>query len=98
MDASDNVVELNSRRTLHFAPLLFVCVAVLVSLGLLLVDFRLGAISLAASVGLAAVLRAILPESRAGLLVVRGRAFDLSILATLTGFLAILAIIVPPPF
>jgi hypothetical protein len=61
------------------------------------VDFRLGALSLAASAILAFVLRVVLPPSRAGLLVVRARSTDLAVLASLAIGLLVLAIIVPPP-
>lgn len=96
MTSRDNVVELKRRRV-AFWPLLAVCLAVLASLGLLLIDFRLGVICLALSVLAAFLLRALLPPQRAGLLVVRGRTFDLSVLAALVVLLAILAGIVPPP-
>lgn len=95
--AANNVVELKSRRGERALPLAAVCLAAVVSLGLLLVNFQLGVICLAGSVGLALVFRAILPDRRAGLLVVRGRVFDLSVLATLTTALVMLAVVVPPP-
>lgn len=97
MTTPDNVVELNPRRTVAYLPLLGVCVAVLISLGLLLVDFRLGVIALAMSVGAAVVLRATLSTRQAGLLVVRGKVFDVVLLSALAGALTVLAVIVPPP-
>ncbi len=96
-DSQNNVVHLASRRSGGYLPLIVVCLAVIASLGLLLVDFRLGVAFLAGSVGLAWLFRAVLPEKTAGLLVVRSRVFDLSILAVLALTLALLAVIVPAP-
>jgi len=94
----DNVVPLVPRKQpARYAPLLLVCCAMLVSLALLLVDFRLGALALAASVILALVLRTVLPPRRAGLLVVRSRTLDITVLASMAVGLLVLAIIVPPP-
>ena len=95
--SDDNVVLLKSRRSSGYLPLVVVCLAVVASLGLLLVDFRLGAACLAGSVGLALLFRAVLSDKQAGLLVVRSRVFDLWFLTVLASTLALLAVIVPPP-
>jgi hypothetical protein len=93
----DNVLLLKSRRSDGYLPLVTVCLAVLASLALLLLDFRLGAALLAASVGLALVFRVVLSDKQAGLLVVRSRVFDLWFLSALAAALALLAVIVPAP-
>jgi hypothetical protein len=59
------------------------------------VDFRVGAILLSLSVLLAFLLRLRLPDSAAGLLKIRRRRVDLTVLATLGTFLLILALVVP---
>ena len=94
---NDNVVLLKSRRSGGYLPLVAVCLAVVASLALLLVDFRLGAALLAGSVGLALLFRAVLSDKKAGLLVVRSRVFDLWFLTVLAMTLALLAVIVPAP-
>ena len=99
MATSDNVIPLQPRRRKKrtYGPLLLVCAAVVASLALLLLDFRLGAALLAGSVVLALVLRLTLTTEGAGMLVVRTRAIDVAVLSVLAVGLAILAIIVPPP-
>ncbi|RJK95489.1 DUF3017 domain-containing protein [Vallicoccus soli] len=59
--------------------------------------FRPGSALLAASLLLAAVLRAVLPERRAGLLAVRGRVVDVAVLAAIGAGLVVLTVVVPPP-
>ena len=59
------------------------------------IDFRFGAILLALSVLLAFLLRLQLSDSAAGLLKIRRRRVDLTVLATLGTFLFILALVVP---
>ena len=77
-------------------PILSVYVGILISLVVVLFfDFRFGAILLALSVLLAFFLRLRLPDSSAGLLKIRRRRVDLTVLATLGTFLLILAIVVP---
>ena len=77
-------------------PILSVYLGILASLIVVIyVDFRFGAILLSLSVLLAFVLRLRLPDSAAGLLRVRRRRVDLTVLATLGTFLLILAIVVP---
>ena len=71
-----------------------------VGLGLLVVAnnrFRLGTVIVAASVVLAMVLRAVLSQQRAGLLVVRSRLVDVLTLGVFGVGLTVLALIVPPP-
>ena len=77
-------------------PILSVYVGILVSLIVVIyVDFRFGAILLSLSVLLAFFLRLQLPDAAAGLLRVRRRRVDLTVLATLGTFLLILALVVP---
>jgi len=77
-------------------PILSVYLGILASLIVVsYVDFRFGAILLSLSVLLAFVLRLRLPDSAAGLLRVRRRRVDLTVLATLGTFLLILALVVP---
>lgn len=59
------------------------------------VDFRFGAILLSLSVLLAFLLRLRLSDAAAGLLKIRRRRVDLTVLATLGTFLFILALVVP---
>jgi hypothetical protein len=71
-----------------------------VGLGLLVVaadHFRRGTVILGASVLLACLLRAVLPERQAGMLVVRSRWFDVLMLGVLGAALTLLALAVPPP-
>ncbi|MEY3607193.1 MAG: hypothetical protein RL289_1373 [Actinomycetota bacterium] len=77
-------------------PILSVYLGILASLIVVIyIDFRFGAIFLSLSVLLAFVLRLRLPDSAAGLLRVRRRRVDLTVLATLGTFLLILALVVP---
>jgi hypothetical protein len=77
-------------------PILSVYLGILASLVVVIyVDFRFGAILLSLSVLLAFILRLRLPDSAAGLLRVRRRRVDLTVLATLGTFLLILALVVP---
>lgn len=71
-----------------------------VGLGLVWValhHFKRGSVLMGAALVLGAVLRLLLPEERAGLLVVRGRVFDTVTLASLGVLIAVAAVIVPPP-
>jgi hypothetical protein len=77
-------------------PILSVYFGILASLTVVIfVDFRFGAILLSLSVLLAFLLRLRLPDSTAGLLVIRRRRVDLTVLATLGTSLLILALVVP---
>jgi len=77
-------------------PILSVYFGILASLTVVIfVDFRFGAILLSLSVLLAFLLRLRLPDSTAGLLAIRRRRVDLTVLATLGTSLLILALVVP---
>jgi hypothetical protein len=77
-------------------PILSVYLGILVALIVVVfIDFRIGAILLSLSVLLAFVLRLRLPDAAAGLLRIRRRRVDLTVLATLGTFLLILALVVP---
>jgi hypothetical protein len=77
-------------------PILSVYLGILAALIVVVyVDFRFGAILLSLSVLLAFLLRLRLPDSTAGLLKIRRRRVDLTVLATLGTFLLILALVVP---
>ncbi len=79
-------------------PITLVYFAIGVSLALTVwVDFRSGAIGIALSVLLSLVLRYFLTDDQAGMLRVRRRRIDLTVLATLGIALLILAIVVPGP-
>ena len=94
---TSNVIPFRRKRPPHYAALLVVICLVAASLALLIVNFRVGAVALALSVGVAGVLRAGLPDDHAGLLVVRTSRIDLSVLVTLFIALIVLALIVPNP-
>lgn len=77
-------------------PILSVYLGILAALIVVVfIDFRVGAILLSFSVLLAFVLRLRLPDAAAGLLRIRRRRVDLTVLATLGTFLLILALVVP---
>ena len=57
--------------------------------------FRTGSVVVGAGVLLAAALRALLPERRAGLLVVRHRALDVALMTVIGVAIVVLAVIVP---
>ena len=77
-------------------PILSVYLGILAALIVVVfIDFRVGAILLSLSVLLAFVLRLRLPDAAAGLLRIRRRRVDLTVLATLGTFLLILALVVP---
>lgn len=59
--------------------------------------FRVGAGLVAGAVCLAAVLRAVLPDRRAGMLVLRSRRVDVLLYGALGVAAVVLAILVPPP-
>lgn len=66
--------------------------AVLAGLGF----WRVAALTIAAGLGLAGVLRLVLPRRIAGLLVVRRRGFDVTVLGAMAVALAVVATLVPP--
>ena len=87
-----------SRRRRHEWPLALVLLGVLAGLLLTAADrFRIGSAVLSATMLLALVLRAVLPERQAGLLVVRSRPLDLLVLGVLAVGMAVLTVVVPPP-
>ena len=88
------------RRRSWFAqwPITLVLIGVGIAMALIAMDyFRRGSIVLSASVLLAAFLRLLLPESDAGMLVVRSRRIDVTILAVLGVGLTIFTFWVPAP-
>ena len=79
-------------------PLTVVLIGLVVSLTIVATDhFRRGSVLFAAFVGLAFVLRLVLPENEAGWLAVRSRRIDLVVLAALALSLSVFSLIVPPP-
>ncbi len=58
-------------------------------------SWRLGGLVVGASVGLGAMVRVVLPDREAGLLQVRGKAFDVTVLAFTGAAIIILAVVVP---
>ncbi len=96
VDLPRNVVALEGiGRRDRYGPLLIVILVGSVGLLLMLVDFWLGTLVLAASALTALILRAVLPTRRAGLLVVRTRTIDLVTLSVLAASLVVLALITP---
>ena len=76
----------------------FGTVLVVVAVGLVVTSrgyFRLGSVVVGSGVGLGALLRAVLPERRAGLLVVRHRALDVALMTAVAVGVIVLAIVVP---
>jgi uncharacterized membrane protein len=59
-------------------------------------SWRLGAVVIGASVGFGALERMVLPNRQAGLLQVRGKAFDVAVLALTGAAIIVLALAVPP--
>ncbi len=79
-------------------PLTLVFVGIGFSLIMIATDhFRRGSVGLAVSVVLATFLRLFLPDSQAGMLVVRSKRVDVAVLATLGVTLTIFALWVPAP-
>ena len=79
-------------------PILTVLAMIVVALVFVAADrFRVGSVLLALAVVFAAALRAALPDEVAGLLVVRSRRVDLTVLGLMAAALMILALWVPPP-
>jgi Protein of unknown function (DUF3017) len=85
-----------ARRSLPELPL--AAVLLVCALGLLVVylhHFRLGSLVIACGVLLASALRLSVSARRAGLLVVRSRALDVTVLAALGVAVLVLALVVP---
>lgn len=85
-------------RSLRQWPLLIVVAGV--ALGLVIAcigptTWRLGCLVIGSSLGVGAVERIALPRKEAGLLQVRGRAFDVAVLALTGAAIVALAIVVP---
>ena len=77
-------------------PIASVYAGLLVAMSVVVwVDFRIGAVLLALTVLWAFALRWTLPDNKVGLLRIRRRRIDLTILATLGVLLMILALVVP---
>ena len=94
----DNVRPLRARGWWRQWPILVVLAGVVIALVLVTLDyFRRGSVVLAGSVLLAAFLRLLLPDREAGLLAVRSRRVDVTVLGVLGALLAVFAFWVPPP-
>jgi hypothetical protein len=86
-------------RSLKQWPLLIVVGGVVLGLGIAVLSedsWRLGCLVIGCSLGVGAVERLALPRRDAGLLQVRGRAFDIAVLALTGAAIIALAILVPP--
>lgn len=86
-------------RALRAWPLLVVLAGVVAGLVVATVGqetWRVGCLLIGASLGVGAVLRLALPGRAAGLLQVRGKAFDVTLLLLLAVAVVVLAIAVPP--
>ncbi|HEX6921320.1 MAG TPA: DUF3017 domain-containing protein [Actinomycetes bacterium] len=78
-------------------PLLLVLGGGATGLAVVALDhFRTGCLLLGCAVLFAALVRAVLPERRVGLLVVRSRVLDVAVLLTLAMGLIVLSVVVPP--
>ena len=79
-------------------PIVSVLSVIVVALVFVAADrFRVGSVLLALAVVYAVALRAVLSDDAAGLLVVRTRKVDLTVLGVLALGLLVLALWVPPP-
>lgn len=82
--------------SLNLWPLALVCLFFLAGLGLVLArHWRRGSVVMGAALGLGALLRLVLPEEVAGLLVVRSRLFDCALLAGVGVGMMVLGMVVP---
>jgi len=79
----------------QWLPLAIVLVIAMLGLVLVLLNFRLGALTLAAAVGTALVIRLTRSEADAGLLAVRARYIDAAVLGVLAVGLVVLGLWVP---
>ncbi len=83
---------------MHQWPLLIVVAGVAAGLVVALIGdstWRLGALLIGASLGVGAVERVALPNREAGLLQVRSKGFDVTVLALTGAAIIVLAIVVP---
>lgn len=90
--------DLVAARSLRQWPLMIVIVGVAIGLGIVMLGedtWRLGCLIIGASLGVGAVERIALPTKEAGLLQVRSRAFDITVLALAGAAIITLAIVVP---
>lgn len=79
----------------QWRPLAIVLAVAVVGLLLVFINFRLGALILAAAVALALGIRGLRSEAEAGLLAVRAKYIDCAVLAALTVALVVLGLWVP---
>jgi hypothetical protein len=95
-DLPSNVIALRgvTPKARYGAPVLVLGIGA-VGLALLFVNFRLGVFVFTGAVILALVLRIVLPTRQAGLLVVRTKAIDVTVMSILSGGLLLLALLVP---
>lgn len=85
-------------RSLRQWPLMIVIVGVAVGLGVAMIGedtWRLGCLIIGSALGVGAVERIALPTKEAGLLQVRSRGFDITVLALAGAAIIALAIVVP---
>lgn len=90
---------LDAGRTLVRAqwPILVVGLIFVAAFGLVVTDYwRRGSLLLGIGVGVAAALRLVLSESRAGLLVVRGRMFDFTTMTVVSAAVIYIAWTIDP--
>ncbi len=98
-DLPSNVIALRGvSPKARYGPPLTVLGFGAIGLALIFVNFRLGIFVFTGAVVLALILRAVLPTRRAGLLVVRTRTIDLTVLSILAGGLLLLTVLVPGSF
>lgn len=79
----------------QWRPLLIVLAVAAVGIGLVFLNFRVGALTLAAAVTLALLIRLLRSEEDAGLLAVRAKYIDCIVLTVLAIGLAVLGLWVP---
>ena len=78
-------------------PILVVGLVFVAAFGLMIADFwRRGSLLIGIGVGIAAVLRMVLSNGRAGLLVVRSKAIDVIMLATVAAAMVYIAWTIDP--
>ncbi|MEP9392253.1 MULTISPECIES: DUF3017 domain-containing protein [Gordonia] len=100
-DATDRTRRIHRARIVRACivqiPYLLVMLGVVVAAGLVLFDrWRRGAFVFGSALLLGALLRALIPTTRVGLLQVRGRLFDVAAMATVGGLMLWLATSIDP--